>query len=67
MRYSTAIGYYITGTAIAEALGIKSQAVYQWKKTGVVPLKSATRLEEHSKGKVKVDRRVYRQGTNPSG
>jgi hypothetical protein len=66
MTYDTAIGHYITGTAIAEALGIKSQAVYQWKRLGVVPVRSAMRLQAHSRGKVKVDPSVYRrQGRKP--
>jgi hypothetical protein len=59
MTYSTALKHFKTGLAIAEVLGIKSQAVYQWKKTGVVPIKSATRLQTASKGRVKVDPKVY--------
>ena len=59
MKYATAIEHYGTGLAIAQVLGIRSQAVYQWKKTGVVPIKSATRLQTESKGKVKVDASVY--------
>jgi hypothetical protein len=59
MKYATALEHYGTGLAIAAALGIKSQAVYQWKKTGVVPQKSAIRLQAHSKGRVKVDPKVY--------
>lgn len=66
MRYDTAMGFYRTGLAIARVLGIKPQAVYQWKKSGVVPLKSATRLQTDSKGKVKVDPKVYElQGAPP--
>jgi hypothetical protein len=59
MKYATALGHYRTGLAIAEALRIKSQAVYQWKRSGVVPIKSAVRLEKLSGGKVRVDLKVY--------
>jgi hypothetical protein len=59
MKYDTAMGFFKTGRAIAWILNIKPQAVYQWKKTGVVPIKSALRLQAHSKGKCKVDPRVY--------
>jgi hypothetical protein len=59
MKYDTALAFYGTGLAIAAALGIKPQAVYQWKKRGVVPLKSALRLQTDSRGKVKVDPKVY--------
>jgi hypothetical protein len=59
MTYATAMGFYKTGQAIARVLGIKPQAVYQWKKSGVVPILSATRLQTDSKGRVKVDPRVY--------
>lgn len=59
MTYATALGFYKTGLAIAAALGIKPQAVYQWKKTGVVPEKRAVRLQAHSRGRVKVDPKVY--------
>ena len=59
MKYDTALKHYNTGLAIAAALGIKSQAVYAWKRKGVVPQKSAVRLQAHSRGKVKVDPKVY--------
>jgi hypothetical protein len=66
MLYSTALGFYKTGQAIARALSIKPQAVYQWKKSGVVPLKSATRLQTDSRGRIKVDPKVYEpQGAPP--
>ena len=59
MTYDTALAYYRTGIAIAKALGIKTQAVYQWKKTGRVPELRARQLQQLSRGKVKVDPRVY--------
>ena len=37
------------------------QAVYQWKKKGVIPLAAARQLESLSKGKVKVDPSLYDQ------
>jgi len=61
MRYATALAHYGTGIAIAQALGIKTQAVYQWKRTGIVPELRAMKLEKLSKGKIKVDPRVYEQ------
>lgn len=66
MLYSTALGFYKTGQAIARALGIKPQAVYQWKKSGVVPLKSATRLQTDSRGRIKVDTKLYEPKGAPS-
>lgn len=66
MRYETALGFYKTGLAIAAVLKIKPQAVYQWKKTGVVPIKSATRLQTDSRGRVKVDPKVYERGNGRS-
>lgn len=66
MLYATALGFYKTGQAIARVLSIKPQAVYQWKKGGVVPLKSATRLQTDSKGRIKVDPKCYElQGAPP--
>jgi len=59
MTYDTAMKFYKTGLAIAKALNIKPQAVYAWKKSGVVPEKRAVRLQAHSKGKCPVDPKVY--------
>lgn len=59
MTYDAAISYFKTDAAIAEVLKISKQAVGQWKKTGKVPIKSAARLQSESKGKVKVDPKVY--------
>lgn len=67
MKYSSALKHFKTGLAIAEVLGIKPQAVYQWKRKGVVPPKKAVLLEAHSRGKVKVDSRVYVPGGAKSG
>lgn len=67
MTYETALGHYRTGLAIAAALGIKPQAVYQWANKGRVPSKSAARLQAHSRGKVKVDPKVYEPGWRKDG
>lgn len=67
MRYDTALNFYKTGKAIAKALGIKHQAVYQWKRKGVVPPKKAAQLEAHSKGKVRFDPKVYGISATKSG
>lgn len=48
--------------AIAEAIGITRSAPYQWRK--VVPLGSAYRLQEVTKGKLKVNLSLY-QGQRP--
>jgi hypothetical protein len=66
MKYATALKFYGTGLAIAAALNIKPQAIYQWKARGVVPIKSALALQGHSRGKVKVDPSVYaKRGPKP--
>jgi hypothetical protein len=62
MTYDTALAHYKTGLKIAQVLGIKSQAVYQWKKTGVVPELRARQLQQLSRGRVKVDPQVYERG-----
>lgn len=63
MKFSTAFDFYGTNRAIATAAAVSEQAVSQWKRAGVVPLKSANRLELESKGKVKVDPQVYERTT----
>lgn len=37
------------------------QAVYQWKKKGVIPLAAARQLAQISRGKIKVDDSLYDQ------
>ena len=59
MTYTTALSFYGTGLKIAQVLQIKPQAIYQWKKKGVVPLNSALRLQTDSRGRVKVDPKCY--------
>lgn len=59
MKYDTAMSHYRTQEAIARVLKITKQAVGQWRKTGRVPAKSAVLLQQDSKGKVRVDPKVY--------
>lgn len=59
MKYSTALKFYKTGTAIARVLGVSHQAVYPWEKKDLVPFGRAVVLEEDSKGKCKVDKKLY--------
>jgi DNA-binding transcriptional regulator Cro len=66
MKYKTALSFYKTGLAIAAALQVRPQAVYQWKRRGVVPIKSAMRLERQSRGKIRVDSRLYDGKVPPS-
>jgi DNA-binding transcriptional regulator YdaS (Cro superfamily) len=65
MTFASALAHFKTQRSIANALGIKEQAIGQWKKSGVVPIRRAHQLEELTKGKVKVDASVYaRDGEN---
>jgi DNA-binding transcriptional regulator YdaS (Cro superfamily) len=51
--------HFKTQREIARVLGIKEQSVGQWKKVGVVPLLRATQLQGLTRGKVRVDPKVY--------
>jgi hypothetical protein len=59
MKFETALKYYRTSRAMARAAGVTDQAVGQWKKRGIVPLWPASCFESKTKGKLKVDLRVY--------
>lgn len=59
MKYETAIRHWKTPRALADTLGISVQAVQQWKDRGLVPLMSANRLQQLSKGKCKVEFDAY--------
>ncbi len=61
MKLDAALAFYKTQAAIARVLGLRRQAVNQWKDLydGVVPPKHAIRLQADSKGKVKVDPKDY--------
>jgi hypothetical protein len=59
MKWDTALGFYKTQSGIARALGLTRQQVHSWKDGGVIPAKHAVTLEVDSKGKVKVDPKVY--------
>ena len=57
MLKTTALDYYKTATALAEALGISVAAVSQWET--VVPEGSAYKLESLTKRALRVDPKVY--------
>ena len=57
MRTSDVLAFYGTQTAVAKALGITKSAVNQWK--DLVPEGKAYRLQEMTRGKLKVDRAAY--------
>ena len=61
MKFDTAWLFYRSNRAIARAAQVSDQAVSLWKKKGIVPIDSARVLELHSRGKVKVIAKVYRQ------
>ncbi len=59
MKFDTAWLHYRSNKAMAKAALVSDQAVSEWKKEGIVPLRSAKLLEADSRGKVKVDHSVY--------
>lgn len=59
MKTETAIAFYGTRGKLATAAGVTKQAIAYWIKTGVVPWPSALRLQEQTKGKLKVDQGAY--------
>lgn len=61
MKYEKALAFYKTQAAIARVLGITRQRVSQFKDMGLIPAEHALRLQTDSKGKVKVDAKVYEQ------
>lgn len=65
MLLKTAESYFGSCRAIADQLSSSEmrtlQAVYSWKKKGVVPLAAARQIESLTKGKVKVDPTRYDQ------
>lgn len=67
MKFSTALKHYKTQRAIAQALGIKDQAVGQWKEKDRIPLKRARQLEALTDGKLKIDPQVYIRTDPPVG
>lgn len=58
MRKSDVIAFFKTQTAVANALGVTKSAVNQWGP--LVPEGKAYRLQELTRGKLKVDRDAYR-------
>ena len=67
MRYHTAIEVFGSARPIANALGLSVQSVHKWKKTGVVPFRSALRLQTISKRKAKIDANCYEKGAGGNG
>ena len=59
MLFDTAWLHYRSNKAMAEAANVSPQAVSLWKKNGIVPMESAAVLELHSRGKIKMDPKVY--------
>ena len=59
MRKKDVIEHYGSETAVADALEISRRAVYAWGP--VVPRTSAYELESLTKGKLKVDPKMYRE------
>jgi len=53
MRTKDAVRYFVTVRRLADALGLSTQAVYQWG--SVVPELQAYRLERISKGVLRAD------------
>jgi hypothetical protein len=60
METKTALEFYEgSRLLLAAAAGVTKQAVQRWMKTKVVPEAAAYRLQAKTKGKLKVDPRVY--------
>ena len=51
MKTETAIEYFKTKTALANALGIKKQAISEWRE--IVPFKRQLQLEQITNGELK--------------
>ena len=63
MKYSTALKFYKTSRAMAQAAGVTDQAVGQWKIKGFVPLKSAMHLQTVTGDRLRVDATIYARNT----
>jgi len=61
MTFETAIAFYKTQAKIGRVLGLTRQRVSQFREMGLIPAEHALRLQTDSKGKVKVDPKVYEQ------
>lgn len=57
MLKKDAVKFFGSGSELAKRLGIRRQAVYQWP--DVVPFKKAMRLEELTKGSLKMKKSLY--------
>lgn len=67
MKFDAALAFYKTQSGIARALKLSRQQINSWKEGGVIPAKHAVTLEVDSKGKVKVESKVYEPGWRKSG
>lgn len=61
MLKTTALAYFKTLSALAQALGVTLQAVSQWGT--LVPESSAYKLESITRGKLRVDPKLYAKGS----
>lgn len=60
MKTGAALKYYQNSRQLlASAAGVTKQAIQRWVKTGLVPEAAAYRLNALTKGKLKVDPKVY--------
>lgn len=59
MKRSTALAYYGSAKALAEAAGVKPQAVSQWREHDRVPIKRALYLQTKTKGELTVLMALY--------
>lgn len=59
MKLNEAVQYFGTQAKMAQAVGVTDSAVTKWKRTGIVPLKSALLIKEISAGEVDLRLRDY--------
>lgn len=59
MKAQEVIDYYGSIAAVATELGLQKQAVWKWKKRGMVPPLSAARLHDLTRGKLRFDPADY--------
>jgi len=67
MKYETALRHYRKVEVMARTLGVKSQAVYLWKKAGVIPYRRALQIQELTQGQVEIDTSVYAERMGKRG
>ncbi len=67
MKYETAIAFFLTHSALAKALGVKRQAIDQWRVKGKIPILRAYQLQKLTNGKVKADLSIYEPEPRENG